>query len=202
MNTINLIIVGSMNQLYKAQDVLIDAVAICVGQGLDLKLTLVGDGQYRPELEARAAAMGLMERVCFRGQLTAGEAVRAQLDQADLFVLPSHQEGLPRAMIEAMARGLACIGSTRGGIPELLPPEDMIPPGDATVLASKIREVVSDPIRMSNMSARNLEKAKTYRDSTLRERQDSFYRYIRAETEAWLQSKKKKSLDWGQKYNI
>lgn len=202
MDRFNLIIVGSMNQLYKAQDVLIDAVAICVEQGLDLKLTLVGDGQYRPQLEAQAVTRGLKERVCFKGQLTAGEAVRTHLDQADLFVLPSRQEGLPRAMIEAMARGLPCVGSTRGGIPELLPTEDMIPPGDAIALANKIREVVTDSERMAHMSAYNLEKAENYRGAILRERRNAFYRYIQAETEAWLQSKKKNSLGWSQRYNI
>lgn len=184
--TFTLIIVGTLAQLYKAPDVLIDAVAICVREGLDLKLVLVGDGRYRAELEARAAALGLGQRVCFRGQLPAGDGVRAQLDQADLFVLPSRQEGLPKAMIEAMARALPCIGSTAGGIPELLPPEDMVPPGDVVALARKIREVATDPERMARMSARNLEKAKEYREEVLRERRTAFYRYLRERTEAWL----------------
>ncbi len=183
-----LIIVGTLAQLYKAPDVLIDAVATCVRQELDLKLILVGDGKHRAELEARAAKLGLGKHICFLGKLTAGDAVRAQLDQADLFVLPSFQEGLPRAMIEAMARGLPCIGSTVGGIPELLPPEDMVPPGDMTALASKIREVVTDPERMALMSARNLEKAKDYREEAMREQRNTFYRYVRGKTEAWLRA--------------
>lgn len=183
-----LIIVGTLAQFYKAPDVLIDAVAACVREGLNLKLILVGDGKHRAELEARAATLGLGERVCFCGQLTAGDDVRKQLDQADLFVLPSHQEGLPRAMVEAMAWGLPCIGSTVGGIPELLPSEDMVPPGDVAALARKIREVVTNPKRMARMSARNLEKAKEYRDEVLRERRNVLYRYIRERTEAWLKA--------------
>lgn len=184
-----LIIVGTLAQLYKAQDVLINAVAACIQEGLDLRLVLVGDGQYRPELEARAMALGVDSRVCFLGQLPAGEVVRAQLDQADLLVLPSRQEGLPRAMIEAMARGLPCIGSTVGGIPELLPPEDMVPPGEVTALACKIQEVVTDPERMARMSIRNLEKAKEYREEVLRERRTAFYGYVRERTEAWLETR-------------
>jgi glycosyltransferase involved in cell wall biosynthesis len=187
--TFTLVMVGTLAQLYKAPDVLIDAVAACVREGLDLKLVLVGDGQHRPELEARAAKLGLGERVCFRGWVAAGEAVRAQLDQADLFVLPSHQEGLPRAMIEAMARGLPCIGSTVGGIPELLPPEDTVPPGDMVALARKIRQVLTDPERMARMSARNLEKAKAYKEEVLRERRIAFYRCVRERTEAWLEGR-------------
>lgn len=188
--TFEIIMVGTLAQLYKAPDVLIKAVAACVREGLELKLILVGDGKHRSELETLAVELGLKEQVCFLGQLTVGDAVRAQLDRADIFVLPSYQEGLPRAMVEAMARALPCIGSTVGGIPELLPPEDMVSPGDVAALAAKIREVVTDPKRMAAMSARNLEKAKEYKEEVLRERRISFYRQVREKTEAWLKPKK------------
>lgn len=186
-----LIMVGSLAQLYKAPDVLIDAVAACVRGGLALQLVIVGDGKYRPELQARVAALGLADHVRFLGQLPAGEAVRAQLDQADLFVLPSRTEGLPRALIEAMARGLPCIGSAVGGIPELLAPEDLVQPDDATALVAKLREVVSDPQRLVQMAARNLAKAREYHEGALRQRQRAFYQYIREKTEEWLQTQKR-----------
>ncbi|HAZ49447.1 MAG TPA: glycosyl transferase family 1 [Cyanobacteria bacterium UBA11369] len=189
MQSLTLITVGTMDQLYKAPDVLLYAVAACVRGGLDLKLVLLGDGKYRGELESLAAKLDLGERVQFLGDVTAGEAVRTQLDRADLFVLPSHQEGLPRAAIEAMARSLPCIGSTVGGFPELLPPEDLVPPGNVPALASKIREVVTDPARMARMSARNWEKSKQYRDELLQKRRIAFYRYIRETTGAWLKQK-------------
>jgi glycosyltransferase involved in cell wall biosynthesis len=160
-----------------------------VQEGLDIKLILLGDGLYRAELEALAATLGLGQRVGFQGLLPTSEAVREELDRADIFVLPSHQEGLPKAMIEAMARSLPCIGSTVGGIPELLASEDLVPPGDVTALASKIREVATNPERMARMSARNLEKAKDYTDEALLERRKEFYRYVREETEAWLKEK-------------
>ena len=180
----HILFVGTMAQLYKAPDVLIHAVAHCVKDGLDLKLTLIGDGKHRSELETQAASLGLEKRICFLGQLSAGKAVRAQLDQADLFVMPSYQEGLPRAMVEAMARALPCIGSTVGGIPELLMPEDMVSPSDANELASKIRKVVTDPERMNQMSIRNLEKAKEYRNEVLDMQRSKFYQYVREKTEA------------------
>jgi len=111
--------------------------------------------------------------------------VRDQLDQADLFVLPSRQEGVSRATIEAMARSLPCIATTIGGTSELLPPEDRVPPGDVPALAQRIRQVVTNPERMARMSARNLEKAKEYREKALRERWTAFYRHVRERTEAW-----------------
>jgi glycosyltransferase involved in cell wall biosynthesis len=179
IGTCTLIFVGTMAQLYKAPDVLIKAVAVCVQEGLDIKLILLGDGLYRAELEALAATLGLGQRVGFQGLLPTSEAVREELDRADIFVLPSHQEGLPKAMVEAMARSLPCIGSTVGGIPELLASEDLVPPGDVTALASKIREVATNPERMARMSARNLQKAKDYTDEVLSEQRKEFYRYVR-----------------------
>jgi glycosyltransferase involved in cell wall biosynthesis len=183
-SALQLVSVGSLDQLYKGPDVLIDAVAKCVEQGLDLKLVWVGDGKHRRELEDRAAALGLSGHVRFAGQL-GRDAVFAHLDRADLFVLPSRTEGLPRAMIEAMARALPCIGSSVGGIPELLSPDDMVPPGDASRLARRIAQVVGDSERMTRMSARNLEKAREYNEETLRARRLEFYSHVREATERW-----------------
>lgn len=182
---VKIVTISSLEQLYKGPDTLIAAVAWLKQERWNVELTFVGDGKYRPQLEAQAAQAGLGGSVRFLGQLPAGDSVREQLNQADLFVLPSRTEGLPRAMIEAMALGLPCIGSTAGGIPELLPPEDMVPPNDAETLAAKIREVIADPARMTRMSARNLEKAKEYHEDILRERRNTFYRTVKEKTLEW-----------------
>jgi glycosyltransferase involved in cell wall biosynthesis len=183
---ITLVFVGTLAQLYKAPEVLVEAVGNCSRENLNLKLVMIGDGKHRSELEAQAIRLGIGDRVRFCGQLSAGQAVRDELNQADLFVLPSRQEGLPRAMVEAMAQGLPCIGSLIGGVPELLPPEDLVQPGDITGLTQKIREIVLDRNRMAQMSARNLEKARKYKESALRERRIAFYQYVRTATENWL----------------
>ena len=181
-----LISVGSLDHFYKGPDVLIDAVATCLQRGLKLELAFVGDGRHRGELAGRAAAHGIAGQVRFLGQLTAGAAVRTQLDKADIFVLPSRQEGLPRALVEAMARALPCIGSSVGGIPELLPGEDLVPPGDVAALAGKIQEVAADKERLAIMAARNLEKARNYHDAFLRDKRLAFYKFVKGKTEEWL----------------
>ncbi len=180
------IYVGTLAQMYKAPDVLIKAIARCVAQGLDVELVMVGEGRHRAELADLAAKLGIGERVQFTGQLPGADAVRAALDQAHLFVLPSYQEGLPRAMVEAMARGLPCIGSHVGGIPELLPPADMVPPGQVEPLAAAIAAVLRDPERMARMSARNLATSHTFVDDALDEQRTAFYTYIREQTESHL----------------
>jgi glycosyltransferase involved in cell wall biosynthesis len=183
-----LVQVGTMEQLYKAPNITISAVAACVQAGLDIKLVMLGDGKYRPQLEEQARNLGISERVQFCGNLPNRLEVCKKLDQADLFVLPSYQEGLPKAMVEAMARALPCIGSTVGGFPELLPEEDMVPPGNVDALAQKIRSVITNPQRMTNMSARNLEIAQNYTEEILHKQRLAFYRYVREQTELYLAS--------------
>ena len=180
--------VGSLGHLYKAPDVLLEAVALCARNGLRLRVAIVGDGQYRHVLEARAKLLEIEDLVVFRGHLAFGSAVRRELDAADLFVLPSRQEGLPRALLEAMARALPAIGSTVGGIPELLAPEDLVPPNDPAALARKLEEVLRDPSRLQGMSAANLRKAHEYEEKLLEQRRNRFLEHVRAETEKHLRA--------------
>jgi glycosyltransferase involved in cell wall biosynthesis len=182
---VRLITVGSLEQMYKGTDVLIHAVAACLRAGIDLDLTIVGGGRYQAVFEATAERLGIAEVVVFTGALPGPDAVKARLNQADLFVLPSLTEGLPRALIEAMAWALPCVASAVGGIPELLMPEDLVAPGDAAVLAAKIIEVAGDPARLERMSLRNAVKAREFAGDVLRERRVAFYRHLRRQTEEW-----------------
>ncbi len=180
-----IVTVGSLEQNYKGVDVLISAAADCRRRGLHLALRVVGDGRLRPALERQAASEGV--ECDFTGQLPGPEAVRAALDAADLFVLPSRTEGLPRALIEAMARALPCIGSHAGGIPELLDAEDMVAPGDAAALAAKMAGVIRDAARRERMAARNLRTAAAYRSAALQRRRVALYSHLRRCTERWLE---------------
>jgi Glycosyl transferases group 1 len=85
-----------------------------------------------------------------------------------------------------MARGLPCIASAVGGIPELLPPGDLFPPADAAQLAAKIVDLISDADRLEQMSARNVLKAREFLEAILRERRLEFYRHLRRQTEDWV----------------
>lgn len=182
-----LVIVGTLDNLSKGPDTLIEALALCVKQGLDLHLRVVGGGSYQHKLETQAEAAGVKTRVTFVGWVRSGAEVRAELDRADLFVLPSRQEGLSRATIEAMARALPCIATTIGGTAELLPDEELVSCNDPQGLARKIHEVLNNPARMTQMSARNLAKAHDYHATVLRARWTALYRHLRKCTEAWLE---------------
>jgi glycosyltransferase involved in cell wall biosynthesis len=184
-----IVTIGSMAQPYKGFDVLLKAFRRCRENGLDVELTLIGDGKYRAWLETMTSQLGLSDKVRFLGFLNPGEAIRNQLDRAHLFVLPSRVEGLPRVVIEAMAREKACIGSRIGGMPELLPEECMVPPGDDIALAAKITEVLGNPSLRRQMAERNYKKANDYKADVLNERRLAHYRALREVTEKWLQIK-------------
>jgi glycosyltransferase involved in cell wall biosynthesis len=172
---------GTMEVAYKGQDILLEAVAMLRTKGLNVKLSLLGDGRLAGHYVDTARRLGLQDHVQFLGMLPPGE-VRKQLDLADLFVLPSTTEGLPRIVIEAMARALPCIATNVGGVPELLDEEDMVPPANAEVLAQKIESVVQNVQRMDAMSRRNLSAAKKYGMHELNTRRIEFYRKLIAGT--------------------
>lgn len=187
-HTVTLMTVGAMEDVRKAQDIVIAAVATCVRRGLDIQLLLAGDGGYRSFFTNLAHDLGVLPRTTFLGHVSLHD-LRAYLDQADVFVLPSRGEGLPRAMIEAMARGLPAIGSRVGGFPELLPSEDLVSPGDVDALVCKLQEVLSSPDRMVRMSARNFKKAHEYAEDVLHARRFEFYTYLKERTDAWLRTR-------------
>jgi glycosyltransferase involved in cell wall biosynthesis len=180
--------VGSLATNYKGVDTLLKAVAICRQAGVDVKAYLLGDGRSLPQFEALARNLGILQCVQFLGQVPAGKAVFEFLDSIDLFVMPSRQEGLPRAMLEAMARGCPCIGSAVGGIPELLAPEALVPPSDETQLAAAIRRFISDPDLSSRMIEHNIKMAHNFKPQALEEAQHRFLSEVRARSLAAAQN--------------
>jgi glycosyltransferase involved in cell wall biosynthesis len=179
--------IGTLEVAYKGFDVLIDAVSACVKAGMDIQLAIVGDGRRRDSLQKYAQRRGIERAVHFLGHVPSGASVRDELDHADLFVLASKTEGLPRAMIEAMARGLPCIGTAVGGIPELLGSGELVPRGDAAMLARKIGEVLADHSRMNRLSSENLAKARHYHHSILSLHRRQFFTHVQQATQWWRQ---------------
>jgi len=184
-----LVLVGSLDQPYKGVDVALRALSQILSEGLPVRLMVIGDGQLRTKLERQARALGVANSVTFRGSLPR-EKVLDELRRSDLFLIPSRTEGLPRALVEAMALGVPAIGSLVGGIPELLEPEEMVPLGEAGPLAKLILAVLRDPARRTKMSERNRTKALEFRESVLRDQRTAYYRHVRQLTGDWIRSHK------------
>lgn len=134
---VRLIAVGSQQQNYKGHDILIDAVASLRSDGHDLQLTLIGQGAQHDALVARAHASQLDVEFIRHAGTTLD--VARMVAQRDIFVMPSRTEGMPKALLEAMAVGTFALGASVGGIEEVLHPEHRFAPGDARALAERLR---------------------------------------------------------------
>jgi glycosyltransferase involved in cell wall biosynthesis len=126
----------------------LEAVARLAGRYPSLRYLIVGDGPERESLRARAAALGLADRVELRGQVDPDRA-RAVAQQASLFVMPSVHEAFGVAYIEAMAAGVPAIGCQGEDGPQEIaeagPGIRLVPPRDPVVLAEAIDALLSRP---------------------------------------------------------
>jgi glycosyltransferase involved in cell wall biosynthesis len=131
----------------KGQMVLLQALLHLIQKGHHLRLTLVGDGPSRNVLRKFVKTNGLADVVHFAGPCT-HEETQAYLAQADIFVLPSLAEGLPVALMEAMASQLPCISTYVGGVPELITNEVdglLVSSSSTSRLTDAIERLASDP---------------------------------------------------------
>src|SRR5579875_1602400 len=135
----------------KGQRILLRAVKALQQQGLRFRLTLVGRGEEREALEQYARAHQLP--VTFAGALEHDKTL-ALVQTADIFVLPSFAEGIPVALMEAMAARVPCISTTACGIPELIRNGEeglLVPPGDERSLADALRRLLEDEALRAQM---------------------------------------------------
>ena len=131
----------------KGHLVLLRSVAQLVQSGLDLRLRLIGEGSERPSIEAFIAAHKLKDSVILEGALN-HQATRQKLMQADIFVLASFAEGLPVALMEAMAMEIPCVSTYVAGIPELIRDGReglLVPPSSEDALAIALQQLTCDP---------------------------------------------------------
>jgi glycosyltransferase involved in cell wall biosynthesis len=140
-------------KVQKGHRCLLDAIAPLLPAWPHLHLLLVGDGELRPELEAHAQALGLTSRVHFLGNRP---DVPDLLGASDYFVLPSLWEGLPMALIEAMAAALPIIASDVSGTRQVMVPGEtglMVPPGDVAELRAALLTLLNNPTQAQAMGA-------------------------------------------------
>ena len=147
----------------KGHLILIEAFARVAADLPAARLVLAGDGELRPRIEARIAALGLADRVRITGWISSPQ-VREELLAARVLVQPSFQEGLPVVIMEAMALGRPVISTYVAGIPELVLPGVngwLVPTGQVEALAHAMAEAAAvPPAAMAKMSAAARERAR------------------------------------------
>jgi glycosyltransferase involved in cell wall biosynthesis len=134
---------------------------------LRFRLDLVGEGNSSAWARERVQASGLGDRVTFRGWLTGADLVQA-FAQADVLVLPSWAEGLPNAMIEAMAAGLAVVVTRVGSVPDVVTDGRdalLVPIRDTEALTAALTHVITDADTRRRLGAAAHQQAATLFDA-------------------------------------
>lgn len=148
----------------KGIDFLIEGVAGMPAEVRDrLVIDVFGEGPHRRALENHIRRRGLAARFVLRGLLEAGRMPEA-LRSADVYVLPSLQEGLPLSLLEAMASGLPVISTRVGGIPAVLKDREnalLVEPADAGALGAALTEMAQQPALRAQLAGAARHTAET-----------------------------------------
>ncbi|KAF1086091.1 Alpha-D-kanosaminyltransferase [Sporotomaculum syntrophicum] len=151
--------VGAL-EVRKGHCYLIEAIARLAAEHQNIYCCLVGSGSEEANLRANVARLGVGDRVLLLGNRA---DINAVLSNSDAFVLPSLHEGLPNALLEAMAMGLPCVATDVGGVRELLPDAGLgsvVPPRSAEAIYRELNRYLADPELRRSTGERACEKIK------------------------------------------
>lgn len=164
----------------KGYNELIKAIQVLKLKGLDVKVEFAGP-DYNDGIEkltSLAQELDVIDRVKFIGGVNRKE-LSDYLESADLYVMPTMAEGLPRVIIEAMAKGLPCITTPVSGNSELVDEHFLVNYYDVETLADRIEELYKDHQLYEATSRINFERSKQYEATILQSRRDEFYRKLK-----------------------
>lgn len=160
----------------KGQDIVIEALGKLKKKGIVVNVNFAGDDwdNSTNKILAFAKEHDVDRQVTCLGWLSRNQLDKF-LDDSDLFVLPTKAEGLPRVIIEAIAKGLPTITTPASGNPELISSRYLVDYYDVDTLALRIEELVSDKNAYEEASKENYERSLQYEASILQARRDAFY---------------------------
>lgn len=172
-------LIGSLNVNFKGHETAIKSLAK-LKDSLKFELHFLGYGtEERKEYWKQfAKECGIEERVFFDGTLPGGKAVFDWMDNLDIYLIPSLQEGLPRALVEAMSRSLVCIGVKTGGIPELLDKSVVFERNDDAAIAEYLGKLIKNKKELIKQAELNFNKAKEFETEKLLQKKKKFYETI------------------------
>jgi L-malate glycosyltransferase len=152
--------IGTAARLSEAKglEYLILAMAQLVVKHPNIRLVIAGDGELKDSLKQQVNDLGIADYVVFAGYVP---DVQNLMYSFDIFVLPSLQEALPLACVEAMSMHKAIVGTNVGGIPEQIVDGEtgfVVPAKDAAALADRIHRLISNPELMAHFSRKSYER--------------------------------------------
>lgn len=171
--------VGTLRPV-KGHQFMLQAMASITPKHPEIQVLVIGDGELREELQKQAHQLSLSNHIHFLGNRS---DVPNLLAVSNLFIMPSLWEGLPMALLEAMATGLPIIASEVSGTVQVMIPNEtglLIPPGDAAALATAIETLLSNPeqARLMGIAARNRVETEFSARKQAHEHLALYYRFL------------------------
>jgi len=174
-------LIGTVGRLTPVKGIsyLLQAARILMHQGANVKVLVVGDGSIRQDLMTQTRDLGISENVVFLGHR---EDTDVLLQALDIFVLPSLSEGIPMALLEAMAASRSVVASRVGGTPEII--EDgcegfLVEPMDVNSLAERCRRLIEFPDvarKMGEQARKRVER--NFSATAMADRVESVYKEL------------------------
>jgi glycosyltransferase involved in cell wall biosynthesis len=162
----------------KGVDIFLEAASLVRAVVPPARFVIVGDGPMRADLERRAAALGIADRVTFTGFRVDAPQIIAGLT---LLAVPSRSDGSPLVVCEAMAAGIPVVASRVGGLPDLVIDGCtglLVRPGEAEDLARAMVSLLLDPTTADQLGARARDVAATRSHAHLVDRMETIYRSL------------------------
>ena len=166
---------AALDTRYKGHEYVIKAIPMLLDKGYNVEYRLAGgytSSRKDTFLKDLAKKVGVEKRVVFCGSLSASE-MPGYYDELDIYIQPSKQEGLPRAVIEAMSRACPAIGTNIAGIPELLPKELLFRKNTSRGIVDKIESLMQ--YGLDTAAKENFIKASQYERQKLVQKREAFY---------------------------
>lgn len=159
---------------------LLAAARDLIDRGVEARIVAIGQGPLEAEMRELHARLGLGDRVLLLGQRD--DAMRV-LSACDIFTMASDNEGLPVAIMEALALGLPVVATDVGGIPEAITNDVeglLVPPTRPDALADAWQELAADPERRARMAGAARARASQFDIANATQRIEAIYRAVLA----------------------
>ena len=177
---ISLMTTAAVNVKYKGQQYAIKAIPKLNKLGIKVKYYVVGGGS-QDYLRSLAEKYKVSEQVIFTGRLALDDVFEL-LDDVDLYIQPSLQEGLPRSVIEAMSRACPCTGAKTAGIPELIEDKYVVKRKSVNDIVEKVIDFCNSTVEDKKATAeRNFEESKNYLEDVLNKKRTAYYDKVKSE---------------------
>lgn len=172
---ITMMTAAALNVKYKGQQYVIESIPLLNKKGIHVKYYIAGTGSGKYLLDI-AKKYKVSDQVVVLGSVSHDKII-SLMDEIDLYIQPSLQEGLPRAVVEALSRACPCVGTAAGGIPELISKECFFHKKSPDDMANIIESLLNKK-KLKELAEINWRKSRHYYRDVLDMKRNEYFKYV------------------------